>query len=783
MRHKTVVLKPLHQILAGVNVDGVQTWELSGAAPQFEIQGVQYPLNPGLYRLKIVAAETSEPFEEPMLFADSGTGYAQQATCWLNFTDRGSVREAVFLLRQPAKRLRFDPRLSPGTLRLGEVSLQKASRTLWRARGLAKRMQRRIRSLGDVAAHMRKAGTTLGHRGVAGFLDALDHIAEAESIVRRSFRELDIAEFRARLDKFTAFARTHLVQSQASTDRRVAEVSVVVPVYQPELSWFRELLGSLLAQVVRPAEIIFVLDGPQPGPRRLIAAFKPAGTKVRLVELDRNRGVAAACNAGIAAATQTYFMILDHDDIALPALFEFFAHAASAGPDIIYLDEPIVDEDARNVLSVTARGAFDLPHYLSHPYSVHPVFVRRELALQAGGFDASLRISHDVDFFLRCALQARTITHMPLVGYLWRRGRRSLGSKRQAEVSEATRLAIQRFVAARFGWPETSVALGTSFNMYDIKPPPIADARVAIIIPTKNQGNLLDTCVQSIVDRRGSNQTQLEIFIVDHETDEPSSLNALERWSVEDGVTVLSHHGPWNFSEINNSAVMQIEARGHFSHFVFMNNDIELKTNDWLDGLLGAFRFDAVGIVGCYLCYPDKSVQHAGVVVGLCGAAEHAFKFSVGRLDDGSRAPGYLGSLVATRHYGAVTAALMAVHRDVFHALGGFDEAFAVGFNDTDFCLRANESGWRTCYVGRVEAFHLESASRGKTAGDPHPIDTARFIDRHLRRIRRGDVYYGLTMNWSSPSLEFSLEPRKPFRSRTVSTTVARPGPRTVSSE
>ena len=174
MRHKTVVLKPLHQILAGVNVDGVQTWELSGAAPQFEIQGVQYPLNPGLYRLKIVAAETSEPFEEPMLFADSGTGYAQQATCWLNFTDRGSVREAVFLLRQPAMRLRFDPRLSPGTLRLGEVSLQKASRTLWRARGLAKRMQRRIRSLGDVAAHMRKAGTTLGHRGLAGFLDALD---------------------------------------------------------------------------------------------------------------------------------------------------------------------------------------------------------------------------------------------------------------------------------------------------------------------------------------------------------------------------------------------------------------------------------------------------------------------------------------------------------------------------------------------------------------------------------------------------------------------------------
>lgn len=770
MRQQTVVLHPLHQISAGANIDGFQVWELSGAAPQFEIWGVQYPLSPGLYRLKINVADYSQAFEEPMLLADSGNGYGQQATCWLNFTGHGLVRESVFLLRRPATRLRFDPRISPGTLRLGEVSLERASRALWRVRGVAKRLQRRIRSFGDVASQVTRAGTTFGHGGIAGFLDALDQIAEAEGTVQRRFQELDIVEFRARLNTFSAFARTHLFDGASPSDARVAGVSVIVPVYQPDLSRFRELLGSLLAQVVKPAEIIFVLDGPQPDPRRLIAAFKATGSKVGLVELDRNRGAAAASNAGLAAATQPYVMILDHDDIVLPPLFEFFAHAATATPDIVYLDEGIVDEDARNVLSVSARGAFDLPHYLSHPYIVHPVFIRRELALQVGGFDASMRISHDVDFFLRCVLHAQTITHVPLVGYLWRQVRRSLGSKLQAEVSEASRLAVQRFVAARFGWPETSVSQGATFNMYDIKPPPDSDARVAIIIPTRNRGDLLDACVQSVMDRRGFNQTRHQIFIVDHETNEPSSLKVLERWSAEDGVTVLSHKGPWNFSEINNSAVRQIQARGQFSHFAFMNNDIELRTNDWLDGLLGAFRFDDVGIAGCYLSYPDTLVQHAGVVVGLCGAAEHAFKFSGGRLADGRRAPGYLGSLVATRHFGAVTAALMVVAAEVFHSLGGFDEALAVGFNDTDLCLRAGESGWRTCYVGRVEAVHFESASRGKSAVDPHPMDTARFIDRHLRAIRRGDDYYGLTMNWSSPALEFSLEPRKPFRLRTKST-------------
>lgn len=777
MRQQTVLLEPLHQILSGESIDGFQTWDLSGAAPQFEIRGVQYPLSPGLYRLKVTVADASQAFEEPMLFADSGNGYSEQATCWLNFTGHGSVREAVFLLRRPAMRLRFDPRISPGTLRLGEVGLEKASRALWWVRGLAKRLRRRIRSFGDVASQVTRAGATFGRGGMGAFLDALDRIAEAEGTVNRRFQELDLAEFRERLDTFTAFARTHLVQGEAAIDGRVAGVSVIVPVYQPDLSRFRELLASLLAEVVQPAEIIFVLDGPQPGPRRLIAAFKPQASKVVLVELDRNHGVGSACNAGLAAATQPYVMILDHDDIVLPPLFEFFAHAAAADPDIVYLDEAIVDEDARNVLSVTARGAFDLPHYLSHPYVVHPVFVRRDLALRAGGFDASMRISHDVDFFLRCVLHARTITHVPLVGYLWRQVRRSLGSTRQAEFSEASRLAIQRFVVARFGWPETSVAKGTSFNMYDIKPPPRPDARVAIIIPTKNRGDLLDVCVQSIVDRRGFNQSPIEIFIVDHESDDPSSLKVLERWAAADGVTVLAHKGPWNFSEINNAAVRQIEARGEFSHFVFMNNDVELKTNDWLDGLLGAFRLDDVGIVGCYLSYPDTLVQHAGVIVGLCGAAEHAFKFSAGRLADGRRAPGYLGALVATRHFGAVTAALMVVARDVFDALGGFDEAFAVGFNDTDLCLRANDSGWRTCYVGRVEAVHYESASRGKSVVDPHPMDTARFIDRHLRAIRRGDDYYGLTMNWSSPALEFSLEPRKPFRLRTISTAAGKGQP------
>ncbi len=617
---------------------------------------------------------------------------------------------------------------------------------------------------------MRTAGTTLGRRGVLGFLEALDRIAEAESISQRRFYELAIHEFRARLDDYTAFARSHLISGEVGVRGR-ADVSVIIPVFQPELSWFRELLRALLAQTVKPAEIIFVLDGPQPTLRRLVADFKLTGTSIKVIEFDTNMGVAEACNAGIATSTSVYIMVLDHDDVPLPALFEFFSSAALADPDIIYFDEALIDEDATRVLNVSARGAFDLPHYLSHPYIVHPIFFRRALVQQAGGFDVTLAISHDVDFFLRCLLQARTITHVPLVGYLWRQVQKSLGTIRQAEVSNATQHAIERFLNARFGWSKGSVELGSGFNMYDIKPPPLENVRVAIVIPTKNRGALVDNCVQSIVSRRDFNASTHEIFIVDHESDEPSSLAILDRWSSKVGVTVLRHHGPWNFSEINNSAVKQIESRGTFSHFVFMNNDIELRTNDWLDALLGTFRFDDVGIVGCCLLYPDTLVQHAGVVVGLCGAAEHAFKFSSGFLEDGRRAPGYLGSLVATRHYGAVTAALMVVATEAFDAIGGFDEALAVGFNDTDLCIRASEAGWRTCYVGRVEATHFESASRGKSAGDPHPADTAHFIDRHLQEIRRGDVYYGLIMDWSSYSLEFSLEARKPFGFRTVAIT------------
>jgi GT2 family glycosyltransferase len=269
----------------------------------------------------------------------------------------------------------------------------------------------------------------------------------------------------------------------------------------------------------------------------------------------------------------------------------------------------------------------------------------------------------------------------------------------------------------------------------------------------------LRRCLGSIHERAKHNRTPCDIFVVDHESKDEQTLALLKSEQAAGRIRVIPYKGAWNFSAINNAAVRAADAAGSYTHYCFMNNDIVLETQDWLDRLVAHFSWPDAGIVAARLHYPDGGIQHAGVVLGLGGPAGHAFQFcrERARVD---RPPDYLGSLNATRDFSAVTAALMLVSKPLFQMLNGFDESLAVGFNDTDFCLRAAARGWKSCYAGAVKAMHIEGASRGAA---PHPEDTEIFYQRYQNTIQNGDPHYGRFMNTTSPGWWFTFAGLKPF--------------------
>jgi GT2 family glycosyltransferase/SAM-dependent methyltransferase len=514
-------------------------------------------------------------------------------------------------------------------------------------------------------------------------------------------------------------------------------ISVLMPIYDANPTWLQHAIESVQTQIYGKWELICVDDGSPTGePAQIVQAYAQRDNRVRLVSHATNHGVAMATNTAVREAKGDYVVVLDHDDALEPhSLFRFASAAMVDGADLIYADEVLTDaEDMDNIRDVVARPAFSYDYYLSHPYIVHPVVVRREIAL-AATFDETLEVSHDVDFFLRVLERARKVVHVPDVLYRWRVHGQSLGHQKQAKVMGATKSSIQAHLE-RTGHPNSIVEDGHYFNHFRItfKDPAARSSSVAAFIPTKNGKQLLQRCLESL--RRTVNR-QLTVFVIDHESSDPDTVEYL-RAEERRGTQVVSYSGPFNFSRINNSIVA---THGKdFDFYLFLNNDVEAMQPGWLDAMIDVGSRGDVGAVGTTLLYPDKRIQHAGVIVGLFGAAEHAFKFAP-YLEGGLPTQRSNLSAVATRDWSAVTAACMLVRADVFKQVGGFDEDLAVGFGDTDLSLRIRQSGYKVLNIGSMTLQHAESATR-RVSQDPHPEDSALFVTRYRTLVERGDPFY-----------------------------------------
>lgn len=515
-------------------------------------------------------------------------------------------------------------------------------------------------------------------------------------------------------------------------------ISVVCPAYKPDLRWFADAIASVQAQTWPHWELLIVDDGSRTlALTRLIDAAAVADPRIRAIPHRKNQGISAATNTAIAAAQGCYVAFFDHDDLLVPEALEIMVLAArDTGAAIIYSDEDKIDSD----------GLLTEPHFkpdwnprllLSNNYVCHLLMVDTAALRQAGPLLSQYDGAQDHELILRLSrhIPPAHIHHVPELLYHWRKTDGSTASVQSAKsyAVEAGRQAVASHLVAR-DLPATVVA-PYGMTLFDIHWQFTAEPSVAILIPFKDQLATTRRCVELIL--AGTDYTDYTIVLIDNWSVEPPTLAWLEHMSSHPRIRVERRQEPFNFSRLNNAAAAFVQAE----YLLFMNNDIFIRQRNWLRLMMHEALADPqVGAVGIKLLYPNTTVQHAGVVLGVGGVADHMFRFIP------ANAPGYCARALCAQDLSAVTAACMLCRTDAFKAVGGFDEAnLAVAFNDVDLCLKLRAAGWRIIYTPDVIAEHQESLSRGS---DMEPNVLPRFqgenqimLDRWRTVIGRDPFY------------------------------------------
>jgi GT2 family glycosyltransferase len=515
-------------------------------------------------------------------------------------------------------------------------------------------------------------------------------------------------------------------------------LSVVVPVYRPSTWYFRECVHSVIAQSYQNWELCLCDDGSDdPELTRAMDELAAGDARIKALSMSQNGGISRATNHALAAATGQFVVLLDHDDVLDDtALAEIAAVIASdADVDVIYSDEDKLDELERP-FQPHFKPDWDPDLLMAYPYLGHVTVIRTELLRRIGGFRPEYDGSQDYDVMLRATEVARRIAHIPKVLYHWRVVAGSAAGDTEAKpwAHLASRRALEDAVDRR--GIDGTVETGPFPGAYHVRRTVEASPTVSVIIPYRDQAALTVACLASL--DRDPGYEIAEVVLIDNGSTEPETHALRQQWVRRPATRVLDYPGPFNWAAINNFAAATCDT----DMLLFLNNDIEATAPGWLHALVELGQRPEIGAVGARLVYPDGKLQHAGVVLGMGGVAGHIF---IG-MPKGSR--GYFSWDAVVRSYSAVTAACMLVRRNVFEELGGFNEAFAVAFNDVDFCIRLGKAGYRLLYTPHAELTHYESVSRGLSGfGRDYQV----FLPRWMDLLREGDPYYNPNLGRLQP--------------------------------
>lgn len=604
-------------------------------------------------------------------------------------------------------------------------------------------LQKRKMAGEKIGVYYRKGMRYLKLHGAAGFAKKL--VKKAEDYKNRPYPYTKWYPEHMALE-------SELEQQRKTTFAYAPLISIVIPLYNTPVPYLKELLDSVQAQTYPNFQLCLADGSDNSRTGDYIRENYGTDKRIQYKLLENNAGISENTNEAIKMATGEFIMFSDHDDTLAPnALFEIVKEMNEhPGTDVVYTDEDKVTMDGKRYFDPHFKPDFNLDMLRCNNYICHIFVVKREILEQVGMLRKEFDGAQDFDFILRCCEKAENIRHVAKILYHWRNHPASTAGNPESKMYayEAGRNAVQAHYD-RIGM-KAEVSMTEQWGRYRTKLFVEGEPLVTIIIPNKDHKKELKTCVDSLFEK--TSYQNFEILIIENNsTGKEIFAYYKELEAAHENVRVLTWEKEFNYSAINNFGAEH--ARGEY--LLLLNNDIEVKTENWMEEMLSYCQREDVGIVGAKLLFPNEKIQHAGVILGMgpSGTAGHLFY----------NFPGdqfvYAGRSQTTQNLSAVTAACMMVKKELYQKVGGMDEAFQVAFNDIDFCLRVRETGKLVVFQAYAELYHHESLTRGYETSQKNKKrfkeEIKLFKTRWKDILEAGDPYYNpnLTLRRSDCTL------------------------------
>ncbi|MDO7908852.1 glycosyltransferase family 2 protein [Paenibacillus sp. JX-17] len=705
-RKSKITLTPLSDLEGG---DGV--WRATGYDPAFMLHGW---FAAGWNEL-FWYGET-EDYIPLKLYWDSGQGFSESQSFVFGEIPKGkqAYRKLVYIPRD-AVHVRIDP---------GEKKVQFVFRDI------------RMKKVTKAAIAWRSVKEYVGHRGFS-----YTTIAKLWGKGREVWRNEGLKAVWSRIKQNSgieakgsigdypqwmkesqeSYRSTAFIQDNIASLPYQPLISVIVPVYNVDEVWLRKCLDSVLNQYYGNWELCIADDAStEPHIKPLLQEYMKKDNRIKVIFRDENGHISRSSNSALELAVGEYVALLDHDDeLAREALYEnVLLLNEHRDADVIYSDEDKISVKGER------HNPFFKPDWMpdqlmGQMYTCHLSLYRKTLIDQVGGFRVGYEGSQDFDLTLRVAERTDRIYHIPKILYHWRTIPTSTASSSGSKdyTQDAGYRAVQDAIRRR-GIPASVEPVAGRSNTYNVKYEPVGEPKVSIIIPTRNMASTLELCVQSIFEK--TDYHNYEIVVVDNGSDEEEIFRLYERWTVQepDRFKVHTLDIPFNYSRLNNFGVEQTTGE----LLLLLNNDIEVITASWLRDMAGQAIRPEIGAVGAALYYPDDTLQHGGVVLGIGGVAGHSHKHFP------ANHPGHFNRLCIPSNYTAVTAACLMLRKEVYLEVGGLEEQLQVAFNDVDLCLKIWSNGYNNIWLPDVRLYHYESKSRGY---EDTPEKKARFSSEY----------------------------------------------------
>ena len=546
------------------------------------------------------------------------------------------------------------------------------------------------------------------------------------------------------------------VQEETKFEKDI-KISILVPLYNTPEKFLREMIDSVQAQTYGGWELCLAdgSDKEHAFVGEICQKYCEGDARIVYKKLDKNEGISGNTNRCYEMATGNYIGLFDHDDLLHPSvLYEYMKVICEQDADYIYCDEATFKGNSINhMITLHFKPDFAPDNLRANNYICHFSVFKKELLDSGELFRSQFDGSQDHDMILRLTQKAEKIVHVPKILYYWRSHAGSVASGIDAKTYaiDAAKGAIAEHLKG-YGYKdfeiESTRAFATIFRIrYAITERP----KVSIVIANKDHVEDLSRCVESIINV--STYDNYEIVIVENNSQTQEIRTYYEEIMQHPNVRVVEYKGGFNYSKINNLGVSH--ATGEY--VLLLNNDTQVITPNWIEELLMYALRDDVGVVGAKLYYDDRTIQHAGIVIGL--GAHRTAGHTHYRIPEAN--VGYMGKLCYAQNVTAVTGACMMVKKSLYEQLGGLDEEFAVALNDVDFCLKVREAGYLNIFTPFAELYHFESKSRGSDKDDGRAIryqqESDRFKVKWEKVLEKGDPYYNpnfsldhsdFTVNW-----------------------------------